>query len=108
MGRRKNSVQEREASWGRGLGARARQLHVAVVACWPTGVEMSLPAAHEVTQLLKAWNCRGEEALDKITSQTDRPVNEACLRPGGRRPSELAGPGALFCRLGVVGEANSD
>jgi RNA polymerase sigma factor (TIGR02999 family) len=28
---------------------------------------MSVPAAHEVTQLLKAWNCRGEEALDKIT-----------------------------------------
>src|SRR5215470_8318203 len=28
---------------------------------------MSLPAAHEVTQLLKAWTARDEEALDKIT-----------------------------------------
>ena len=28
---------------------------------------MSLPAAHEVTQLLKAWTAGDEEALDKIT-----------------------------------------
>jgi hypothetical protein len=45
---------------------------------------MTLPPAHEVTQLLKAWTAGDEQALDKLTPdhtlETSGLVNEVYLR----------------------------
>src|SRR5215472_13550760 len=75
------------------------------------GCEMSVPAAHEVTQLLKAWTAGDEEALAKITPLVYQQLHQLAERyMAGERSEHTLQTTALvneaYLRLVDCGQVN--